>query len=118
MENEMNKTDRVKFLILKLANIFLNKFLSAGLAYKEGITRNDVDPKELEMGIGVEYEHTISKFISKRIALDHLAEIPDYYTRLKRMEEEAFAEMENKDAKVKTNNIRSINSYSKRCKDD
>jgi DNA polymerase III epsilon subunit-like protein len=57
-----------------------------GLADKEGVTHKDVDPKELEMGIEVEYEHTKDKETSKKIALDHLAEIPDYYTRLKRMQ--------------------------------
>jgi hypothetical protein len=41
------------------------------------------------MGIAVEMEHTSCGIIAKRIALDHLAEISDYYTRLKAMEEEA-----------------------------
>jgi hypothetical protein len=114
MEKEMNKKDRIKFIVLKLANAFLVKFLCAGLAYKEGITKNDVDQKELEMGIVVEYEHTFSKYLSTRIALDHLAKIPDYYTRLHKMEKEAFAEMENKDLKVKTNNIRSKTHFSQK----
>jgi hypothetical protein len=114
MENEMNKKERLKFLILKLSNFFIDKFLCAGLAYKENVTASDVDPDELKMGIEVEYEHTTSKCLSTRIALDHLAEIPDYYTRLKRMEEEAFNEMENEDLKVKTNYIRSNNSISKK----
>ena len=46
------------------------------------------DPKELKMGIAVEAEHTNSKLIAEKIAKDHLAEIPDYYTRLKKMESE------------------------------
>ena len=41
---------------------------------------------ELSMGINVETEHTKSKKKAKEIALDHLEEIPDYYTRLKKME--------------------------------
>lgn len=48
----------------------------------------DVDPKELAMGIKVEYEHTSNREASKKIALAHLLELPDYYTRLKKMEEE------------------------------
>jgi hypothetical protein len=48
-----------------------------------------VDPDELEMGIQVEYEHTKDTETAKRIALDHLAEIDDYYTRLDKMEKEA-----------------------------
>ena len=47
------------------------------------------DPKQLEMGIKVEMEHTSCPTISRKIALDHLVEIPDYYTRLDKMEKEA-----------------------------
>ena len=42
----------------------------------------DVDPKELKMGIEVEMEHTDSKKKAKVIALQHLAEDPKYYTKL------------------------------------
>lgn len=45
--------------------------------------------KELEMGIKVELEHTKDKGKAKEIAMDHLSEIPDYYTRLKKMEKSA-----------------------------
>ena len=44
---------------------------------------NEVDEKELEMGIEVEMEHTDDKEIAKEIALDHLIEDPKYYTKLK-----------------------------------
>lgn len=47
------------------------------------------DPKQLEMGIKVEMEHTNNKEVALCIALDHLVEFPDYYTRLEEMEEEA-----------------------------
>lgn len=52
----------------------------------------DVDQKELVMGIEVELEHTSSREAAKKIALAHLLEIPDYYTRLKKMEAEAKKE--------------------------
>ena len=42
--------------------------------------------KQLEMGIKVESEHTTNKEIAKNIALQHLEELPDYYTRLKKAE--------------------------------
>jgi len=58
---------------------------------------DDADPKELEMGRKVEMEHTINPNFAKRIALDHLAEIPDYYTRLIAMENEAKGENKFKD---------------------
>jgi hypothetical protein len=45
--------------------------------------------KELSMGIEVEKEHTDDPNIAKSIARDHLSEFPDYYSRLKKMENEA-----------------------------
>lgn len=47
------------------------------------------DAEELAKGIKVEMEHTDDKEMAKSIAKDHLAEIPDYYTRLLKMEAEA-----------------------------
>lgn len=41
---------------------------------------------ELKVGIVVEMEHTTDPLIAKEIALDHLNELPDYYTRLKSVE--------------------------------
>ena len=71
---------------------FVEEFLNQGRAKEKGFTVEDADPKELEMGIEIEMEHTSNKMISQRIALDHLAEIKDYYTRLKKMEEDAGIE--------------------------
>lgn len=45
--------------------------------------------KELKMGIEVETEHTKDKNKAKEIAMDHLTEFPDYYTRIKKMEKSA-----------------------------
>jgi energy-converting hydrogenase A subunit M len=50
------------------------------------------DPEQIKMGIKVEYEHTDYTLISEKIAKDHLAEIPDYYTRLAKMEKAAGVE--------------------------
>ena len=47
------------------------------------------DPKELEMGIKVESEHTKSPILAKFIAMAHLKEISNYYTRLATMEKDA-----------------------------
>ena len=66
--------------------------INQGEAHEKGVTENDVDPKELAMGIKVEKEHTDNPVLAKRIALDHLAEIPDYYTRLDKMERDAGVE--------------------------
>ena len=60
-----------------------------GVAPDDGKFEKTVDPKQLKRGIEVEYEHTNNPKLSKQIALDHLKEIPDYYTRLDKMEEKA-----------------------------
>jgi hypothetical protein len=67
----------------------LSSIFAAGYAYEEKFTEADADPEQLKMGIKVEMEHTTDPLIAKRISLDHLSEIPDYYTRLAKMEKEA-----------------------------
>jgi len=47
------------------------------------------DPEQMKMGRQVEFEHTTIPEIADKISRDHLAEIPDYYTRLAKMEKEA-----------------------------
>jgi hypothetical protein len=64
----------------------LSSFISEGYSKGKDVKH---DTNELKMGIEVEYEHSTNQLISRKIAMDHLVEIPDYYTRLKRMEEEA-----------------------------
>ena len=46
----------------------------------------DYDPEQLKMGIAVEHEHTTNKGVAEIIAKQHLAEDPNYYTKLKKME--------------------------------
>lgn len=56
---------------------------------------------QLKMGIPIEHEHTKDQDLAIDIALQHLDEIPDYYTRLKKMESDAKKEHKKfKDAKV------------------
>ena len=69
----------------------LSTFLSGGFAKEKGISEKDVDKGQLEKGIKVEYEHVDKKsdyadMIAKRIALDHLAELDDYYDKLEIIE--------------------------------
>jgi len=68
------------------AYALLQSFWSNGRANKKGFNFSDADPKEVKMGIEVEYEHTDNKYMAYRIAIDHLAEMPDYYTELAKME--------------------------------
>jgi hypothetical protein len=54
----------------------------------DDLDEEDVDPDELMMGLDVEMEHTTNKKIAREIALDHLAEDPEYYTKLKSIHKE------------------------------
>jgi len=64
-----------------------------------GIEWTDVDLEQFRMGLEVELEHGVRNVVTNvtnddlvltgKIALAHLLELPDYYTRLMRMEEEA-----------------------------
>ncbi len=64
-----------------------------------GITWNQYDVEQFRMGMDVELEHGLvdpntnvtdnDPTVTGKIALAHLNEFPDYYTRLDAMEEEA-----------------------------
>ena len=56
--------------------------------------------KELTKGIDVEMEHTKDKSTAKDIAMDHLSEIPDYYTMLKKFEKRALKKWKAKNKKI------------------
>jgi hypothetical protein len=57
--------------------------------------------KQLDMGEPIEHEHTKDHDLAREIALQHLDEIPDYYTRLKKMESDAKKHHKKfKDAKI------------------
>ena len=58
------------------------------IAKKHRMDPSDIQ-KQLEMGIKIEHEHVTDKNTATDIALQHLDEIPDYYTRLKKMESTA-----------------------------
>jgi len=65
--------------------------------------------KQLDMGEPIEHEHTKDHELAMDIALQHLDEIPDYYTRLKKME--ASAKKEHKKFKDVKENLASSLSY-------
>lgn len=60
---------------------------------KGNVPDSKFDKKQLKRGIEVEMEHTDDPAIAKKIAKAHLAEFPDYYTRLDKMEKEAEKEI-------------------------
>jgi hypothetical protein len=55
------------------------------VAKKHGVPVEKIQ-HQLMMGIQTEKEHTGDEAIAKEIALDHLSELPDYYTKLLKME--------------------------------
>ena len=56
------------------------------------IPDGEFDPRELETGTRIELEHTDDLNVARAICKDHLAECPDYYTRLLKMEKECELE--------------------------
>ena len=64
-----------------------------------GIAWDKFDVEQFRIGLGVELEHGMlspstnatndDPIVTGKIALAHLNEFPDYYTRLKKLEEEA-----------------------------
>lgn len=55
------------------------------LAKKHKVSVSELQ-KQLEMGMDVEREHTTHTKVAREIALDHLNEVPDYYSKLKHVE--------------------------------
>jgi len=66
---------------------------------KLGINWDEVELEEFRIGLGVELEHgsrdpetnvtNDDEILTGKIALAHLREFPDYYTRLEKLEAEA-----------------------------
>jgi hypothetical protein len=71
-------------------NIDVEDKLEGGLG--DNKQTSDFCPKQLAMGLEVEMEHTDDPKIALEIAMDHLTEIPDYYTHLDKMEKDAGVE--------------------------
>lgn len=61
------------------------------IAKKHKVSVKDIEA-QIKMGRKVEMEHVDDDKLAEEIALDHLYEIPDYYTRLDKMEKEAKKE--------------------------
>lgn len=91
-ENNLSKID-VQKIVFKMASLFVN-FMTHGLSITKFANLKNIKPGQISKGIKVEYEHTSKKCISRKIDLDHLAEIPDYYDRLEKMEKAAGVEDE------------------------
>ena len=64
----------------------LAKGKSLNTIAKKHKTNVSVLKKQLSKGMNVEMEHTKKKSAAKKIAMDHLFEDPEYYTKLAKME--------------------------------
>ena len=58
------------------------------IAKKHNVSVDKINT-QIKMGIKVEMEHTDDKAVALEIAKDHLWELPDYYTKLTKMENES-----------------------------
>ena len=73
-------------------------FLRGGRASQNNLDPNSVDPEQLQMGMQVESEHSDDPATQKKIAMDHLSEDPQYYTKLQQMESgQDYAAVPNED---------------------
>jgi len=76
----------IKTLRMALVEGGWSERIPGGLS--SGMSPEDFDPIQLAAGIEVEMEHTTDPAIATEIAMDHLAEDPDYYVKLKKMEKD------------------------------
>jgi hypothetical protein len=60
--------------------------LHDGMAEKNKKKASDFDPQQMKWGIEIEKEHTPEIPLRREIAMDHLTEDPQYYTKLRKQE--------------------------------
>lgn len=65
---------------------FVRFFFYEGMSNEHKDKLKNIDAQELKWGIEIEMEHTKNPLIAAKIARDHLAEDPKYYTHLRAME--------------------------------
>ena len=69
-----------------------DKMSAEDIAKKHHVSVEKIEA-QIEMGKKVEVEHVNDEKMAREIAMDHLEEIPDYYTRLNKMEKKAKKEL-------------------------
>lgn len=81
-------TEQIVNLFPEINKDMLNTdFVQKGYSNEYPFTQVDID--QLQKGIEVELEHTTDRNVAAKIALDHLAEISNYYDLLEEMEQKA-----------------------------
>lgn len=66
---------------MKLQDTY-QELIKESVGLKPTLSKDDVDPKELAVGVEVELEHSTDIEVRTKIALHHLGEDPKYYTKL------------------------------------
>ncbi|WP_321377102.1 phage portal protein family protein [Trichococcus shcherbakoviae] len=69
--------------------------------FADGADAGQFDPDQLERGVAHEMEHTDDPQVALEIAMDHLAEHPDYYAVLERMEDNDCDDGDDEDNETK-----------------
>jgi hypothetical protein len=85
--------EHYRMVIKDAFQLDINEFrekLKGGMADGKAITSYDLG--QLLEGIKWEKEHAADGFIALEIAMDHLERIPDYYTRLLKLERDAMSD--------------------------
>ena len=67
----------------------MRQTLRGGRADK--MSPKDFKKRDLEKGLRHEREHTSDDRMAREIAMDHLAEDPDYYKKLEQLEKKGFS---------------------------
>jgi len=86
----MRSKDQILLDNISFKQYFLEKYkrMSAGMDLEDIAKKHDVSvstiKKQIKMGQKVEKEHGVNIKKAKRIAMDHLAENPKYYSKLKK----------------------------------
>lgn len=82
--------------LFRINEAFAKNGLGAGMTAKDLAAKHKLPVEaiedQIEKGMKVELEHTSDLDKARQIAIDHLTEFPDYYDRLKKMEDEAKAQ--------------------------
>ena len=79
----------------------IKKYMSPEEIAKKHKLNLDTINSQLKMGIKIESEHTGSKQMARMIALQHLEEFPDYYSRLKKVESKKSLVKESKEEELR-----------------
>ena len=80
-----NLKQHLESVVGKIDGRLTSSKVTKEVADKHGVSVEQIEA-QVEKGIKVEMEHTSNEESAKKIALDHLAEVPDYYDKLKQVE--------------------------------